>query len=122
MLNNELKNNPFKVPENYFDALPGRIQDRHIAKNKKVRFALKPQWAVAGVLGMAVLFSVINTSDTNSIQTNITQNNDPIIRDSANPYDEANVSGQNKSEINEGMINYLALENISIDDILNARF
>ena len=123
MLNNELNNNPFKVPENYFDALPRKVQDRYSVKSKKTRFTPKPRWAVAGVLGIAVLI-VVNISYMSPTRTGVTQAVvDFVTNDSATPYEKVRIPDQGKSGIiNEGMINYLALENISIDDILNARF
>ena len=125
MSGNELNNNPFKVPKDYFDTLPGRIQNKYLAKNKRTHFAVRPQWVVAGVLGMAALIvSVFNLSDMDPTHTGITKAAvDFITKDSATPYNTIRVSDQDKPGIlNEGMINYLALENISIDDILNARF
>lgn len=143
MLNNELNKNPFTVPDNYFDHLPAQVQERYTATKKQKANSgiwstvIKPRLAYAGGLGALALiayggFSLINNSagDINSV--NYTQENktklipaNSFLKSNGKTYAQGNESlihvvnnADNEKYMNEDVINYLATEDIDIEDIL----
>ena len=143
---NELNKNPFFVPENYFDRLPTQVQDRCATNQTKVNpgiwAAIKPRLAyVAGFGALALLayggfsFIVNNNTKLNTIANNKTEqikklpiSANSFINSNAKSYaDFINNSPihivndketKSKMDIDEDIMNYLAAENISIEDIL----
>lgn len=144
MLRDELNKNPFIVPENYFDRLPAQVQQRFTSQQKASLWSttLKPRLAYVAGLGALALFtyggiSLIernNGSNTNMAANRRTPlNHNSFINNNAKTYaqftnDESNPlihivnnnstpSNDNKT-MDDAIIDYLAIENISADDIL----
>ncbi|MDR3245110.1 MAG: hypothetical protein LBT50_01605 [Prevotellaceae bacterium] len=55
MLNNELKKHPFATPNQYFDELPSKIQDRCVAASKNPGHGFIPKIAWAGGIVVLIL-------------------------------------------------------------------
>jgi len=55
MLNNELKKHPFVTPNQYFDELPSKIQDRCVAASRNPRHGFIPKIAWAGGIVVLIL-------------------------------------------------------------------
>lgn len=66
-------NNPFSVPEGYFEAFPSRMQERILSENKEYAWAVKffkyvkPQIALGF---MIITFAVISITTVNFILSN----------------------------------------------------
>lgn len=132
-LNDIAGKNPFKVPENYFEEVNKRILSETIGRKKadrtishhKFRYYLATAAAVAGfVLISYISLKLINNKrNYPSVTTNlIERNTDLIINDIDLLTLEESVESSGISEFqpevsNEGIIQYLLLENIDISDI-----
>lgn len=149
MLKDDLNKNPFRVPEDYFDVLPMTVQQRCIvaSKARQARSAIKPQWALATgfgavALGVASVFSFMNTNsdtvprivnnaeyDLSNPYTRLSSKANNYIGNvvkNANSFSITNVGMHSPSlhdrDMGDAIINQLAIENLSIDDILSAGF
>lgn len=147
MLKDDLKNNPFNVPESYFDSLPTRVQELCSASGSAktgLWAMLKPQMGFAVGFGMLALvayggFSLIGSS-ANGVNPTVVESaaerqtnpamyktstyvrNNPSISFANNQFNLNNsntgLQTVDNEEMKETILNYLAVENISIDDIL----
>ncbi|MDR1055069.1 MAG: hypothetical protein LBL90_04440 [Prevotellaceae bacterium] len=146
MLQDKLNKNPFTVPENYFDRFPMRMQERYaFTKNAKAGLGIwatiRPHLAyVGGFVALALLayggFSLAGDSNApeksaiantktrpvsvGSFINNNTKsyaqftNTNPLIR----IVDDNDAKSKSKIDMDEDIMNYLAAENISAEDIL----
>lgn len=139
------KENPFSVPDNYFDALPTQVQERYLASGKEAfTFQLilrswyqsmqkRPLYAIATVtLFLVVSFGLVqiiqlNSGDneiSNSIQANSLlqpedQLDEEVLADALveqGYFEEAKKTVQTKAE-DQKIINYLLNENIEVATI-----
>lgn len=152
MLKDELNKSPFTVPNDYFDHLPTRVQEKCVVQGSKVKSGIwattiKPRLSyVAGFGALAMLayggFSLIgggnnpagslandknNTKKTRPITANSYINNNSksyaqfLDGNSSNPLIHI-VNDDNKSrtadKYDERVLDYLAVENINVEDIL----
>lgn len=85
-----IKNNPFKVPENYFEELPGRIQERintrQLVPERSMRTVIfNPRVLAAAsfvlVLGLASLFIFQLKDNTNDLVDPLAQEEFSTISD-----------------------------------------
>ena len=142
MLQDELNKNPFTVPENYFDRLPMNVQERCVSENEikssSVWSSIKPRLAyIGGFAALALIayggFSTIGNSTNNnhiankqnpkSVSASSFVNNNAQLANTS-PFIQILDNKNTKSGINmdEDIIDYLALENISVDDILDLAY
>jgi hypothetical protein len=123
LLNNELKKNPFTVPDKYFDNLPSKVQDRCVMSKRSPVYGLIPKLAWSGgiiVLVLTLFLSYINFSntskqnpDTLAVNVNNGNNNNPITVDSQKKY---------LKPYRDGMVEYLAPRNVNLNDYLASRY
>ncbi|MDR1594465.1 MAG: hypothetical protein LBS43_08295 [Prevotellaceae bacterium] len=127
LLNNELRKNPFAVPDKYFDNLPSRVQDKCIMSKKSPVFAfgLLPKLAWSGgiiVLALALFLSYFNFNNTSIGK----QNPETLMVDA----DSGEISPKNvdvrksslKSYRNDVKVEYLAVRNVNLNDYLASRY
>ncbi|MDR0560833.1 MAG: hypothetical protein LBG92_11755 [Prevotellaceae bacterium] len=124
MLNNELKHNPFIVPENYFDSLPSKIQEKCIENRKTSRtFGLIPKFTFAGgsliTVALALFLSLLSISDQKNSNSNSNILSEEIAIDDRP--DEPSENIRAKIRKNDAMVRYLAVQNVNTNDILLAR-
>ncbi|MDR1582761.1 MAG: hypothetical protein LBS55_05805 [Prevotellaceae bacterium] len=122
LLNNELKENPFAVPDKYFDSLPSRVQDRCImSKKSPFVLGLVPKLAWSGgimVLALFLSYFIYNTSIKE-------QGSETLIVDgnSENVAKESLDSSKNYLKSRRGaMVEYLVGRNVSLNDYLASRY
>jgi hypothetical protein len=121
MLNNELKKNPFAVPNNYFDNLPSKVQDKCIMAKKSTMHRFIPKLAWSG--GIAILALVFFLSYFNYTSDNNKQN--PAFQ-AAGMNDGISKSGsQNKRSADiyrDAKVDYLAVRNVNVNDYLASKY
>lgn len=123
MLNNELKNNPFTTPENYFEALPSKIQDRCIASRKSSKFGLVPRFALAGgVAALAFTLFFSNINEPSELKNSNIQTADLEVQQQKNELLRSDIKMASDRIDYDGIDEYLALRNVNVDDILLARY
>lgn len=124
----------FKVPEGYFENLPGRIQNRigkleKVTLNKRSFFLFSPYRIAAAAIFVALLFVTVLNKDR--IFSDSFNNSEiaEIIEDYAYLIDEEFILSYIESETDlyseeEGtddeMINYILDQGIEVESILNA--
>lgn len=140
MLQNELNRNPFTVPENYFDRLPTLVQERCADSERISKPGLwgiiKPRIAyVAGTAAVALLAyggflftgnnseidksGLANTKVKPVSANSFLNNNAKSYAQFASPFQFASDKNTGvHNEMDEDIVNYLAVENISVDDLL----
>lgn len=130
--------NPFSVPESYFDYLPQDVMDRIIAKEKekKIFFVFKPSVAIpsftvlSGIIIMLFFFFNQKTphADENIISENeirqIIENHDLYNIDESiitEQYISSNIADEyvNKTGLSEEEIKNYLEENTDINNIIN---
>ncbi|MDR1887301.1 MAG: hypothetical protein LBQ70_05230 [Prevotellaceae bacterium] len=122
MLDNELKKNPFAVPDNYFDGLPSKIQEKRTAAKKRPEFGFIPRLAWAG--GIMVLALALFMSYFGNISL-FKQQAPDVQTVSAEQEDVASGSAfrKNALKINRNaMADYLAVQNVSLNDYFASRY
>jgi hypothetical protein len=143
MLSDELNKNPFSVPEDYFDNLYMKVQERCSVSNKqttilsRIKFA-KNKMRLAYIAGFGVLALVmysglffINNGENKTISGNkkeqtikVPASVNSFIHNNAKSYAQITnpdfTNNESAKQVrDEDVVNYLAIENISVDDILN---
>jgi hypothetical protein len=121
MLNDELKKNPFAIPDSYFENLPSKVQDRCIAAKKSPKYGFIPRLAWAGgvaVLVIALFLSYFNTSFFNTQKPGIQTVDVEPINDDAAVSAQQNYLKKNRNAV----ANYLAVKNVSIYDYLASKY
>jgi hypothetical protein len=121
MLNDELKKNPFAIPDSYFESLPSRVQDRCIAAKKRPGYGFIPRLAWAGgvvILVLALFLSYFNNSLFNTKPGIQTADIEPISNVAEPVAAEQNYLKKNRN----AMANYLAVKNVSIYDYLSSKY
>jgi hypothetical protein len=139
LLNGELKSNPFQIPENYFELLPLRILNRLSGHERRGIFTvLRPRLALSGGFGIAAaligisLFSYFGLYNNKSGDLNTNAHN--VVYISGEQGRQATAYNRNaainfsykfadKKKIDkDAIMNYLAVENININDVISARY
>jgi hypothetical protein len=120
LLNNELKRNPFTVPDNYFDSLPSKIQDRRTMSKQSPAHGFIPKLAWSGgiiVLILALFLSYLNFNKEK-------EQGDTLAVEKQGIIDPTTTDSQNKhlKSYRDGMIEYLAVRNVNLDDYLASRY
>ncbi|MDR3266870.1 MAG: hypothetical protein LBT24_04785 [Tannerella sp.] len=123
MLNDELKKNPFAIPDSYFENLPSKVQDRYIAAKKSPKYGFIPRLVWAGgvaVLVLALFLSYFSNSIFNTQQKTDIQTVDvgPIDNFTEPVSAQENYLKQNRNAV----ANYLAAKNVSIYDYLASKY
>jgi hypothetical protein len=125
MLNNELKKNPFVVPDNYFDNLPSRVQDRCIMAKKRPAFGFIPKLAWAGgitILLLALFLSYFNNFSNTSKEQ---QNPDARTVGIENKDIAPEVAGSHENYLKsrrDAVVDYLAVRNVNLNDYLATKY
>jgi len=147
MLNSIPKDNPFKVPEGYFDALPAQVLEKCRKSSKhvpvlitnKVFWLFRPQWIITTFIAVAGLCFFIQHSANNApinyntiaaaipdsvimqnLQNNIDDINMSSLEDMAQGTLTANAALPGVEDTsNSRIINYLMNNNIDASDIEN---
>ena len=136
MLNDELKRNPFQVPENYFDLLATKIQDKCLSERERRSLfsARKPRLALAGGFAAVALlaiafFSYLGANDNarNLAIRNATYVSGEYGMQTSYPYNSRSrgfsyAFAGNKKIDEDIMIKHLALGNVNLNDIVSARY
>jgi len=140
--NNENKSSPFKVPENYFEELPLKMQERikirsSSAENPSFWTIFKPQLSLALSMVFLILagYFAVNVITDNAVTTEINQSTvaevlaeqpdmideftllEAIDEDALN---ELDFSGEINTAYSEEIIDYLVESNIEIETIAEA--
>lgn len=140
MLEGNFKQNPFQIPEGYFENLPTRVSIICTSESRKRGFfyAIKPQFVYAASFGAVLVvltFGLVKFNPNNN--SSLTNDFRRKFINVPNPYSSvstkhlnalfdkvsANNIGSYKFSDNidtEGVINYLEGENINMEDILYA--
>jgi hypothetical protein len=122
MLNNELKKNPFAVPDKYFDNLPTKVQDKCImAKKSSVHgFISKLVWS-GGIAVIALVFflsyfnSASNKKQKSALQA-VTMEND------RNTTPESGSQSKHPNMYRDAKVDYLAVRNVNLNDYLVSQY
>jgi hypothetical protein len=117
MLNNELKKNPFAVPNSYFDNLPSRVQDKCIAAKKSTVHGFIPKLALSGGIAvLALVFFLSYFSNTN----NKKPNND--IQAAGIETSQPDFQNGRSDIRNNVKADYLAVRNVNLNDYLSSKY
>jgi hypothetical protein len=120
LLNNELKRNPFAVPDKYFDGLPSKVQDKCIMAKKSPVSGLIPKLAWSGgiiVLALALFLSYFNFNNTSLEKHN---SETPIVNRN-NAKETADYQKNYLKSHRDAMVEYLASRNVNLNDYLASR-
>jgi hypothetical protein len=124
LLNNELRKNPFAVPDKYFDDLPSRVQDKCIMAKRSPASGLIPKLAWSGgvvILALALFLSYLNFNNMSFKK----QNSEPLIvnGNAVNNIEKTVDSHRNYLKSHrDAVVDYLALRNVNLNDYLTARY
>jgi hypothetical protein len=123
LLNNELKKNPFTVPDNYFDALPSKVQNRCIMSKKSPVYGFLPKLAWSGgimVLVLTLFLSYLYFNKTVKKQDTGTL----VVETDGRTIDPTSADSQKKylKLYRDGMVDYLAVRNVNLNDYLASRY
>lgn len=127
MLNNELRNSPFTTPENYFDSLPSKIQEKCIVSRRSPKIRFVPRLAFAGVAALMLTLFFSDLNNTSELKNSNIQTAEAEIQ-------EKNLESKSKVTLDDylkttsekfksdAMIDYMALRNVNVNEILLARY
>jgi hypothetical protein len=123
LLNNELKKNPFTVPDKYFDTLPSKVQDRCTVSKKSPLHGFIPKLAWSGgimVLILALFLSYLNFNKSIRKQDSETL----VVETDEKTIDPTSADSQKKylKSYRDGMVEYLAVRNVNLNDYLASRY
>lgn len=137
------KNNPFVVPDGYFDSLPAQImaKNREGARHSlpiagKIFWLFRPQWMIASfiiIVGLVLFLRKGGNSESyesiaaklpdsvlvQSLQNNIDYVDVNALEEMAQKQNEINLSQNQADTTNKQIINYLINNNIDASDIEN---
>jgi hypothetical protein len=124
LLNNELRKNPFVVPDKYFDDLPSKVQNKCVMSKRSPVFGLVPKLAWSGgimVLALALFLSYFN------FNTSVGKQNPETLIVNADSGKVAPKSfGVQKSSLksyrDDVRVEYLAVRNVNLNDYLASRY
>ena len=139
MLNDELKRNPFQVPEDYFELLTTRIQGKCLSESvhRNIFSMWKPRLAFAGgiaaVLLLAIsLFSYLGTDNkahnlNAAIRNAVYDMSEKHGTHVSYPYNSRSrgfsyVFAGNRKIDEDAMIKHLALGSVNLNEIVSARY
>lgn len=123
------KDHPFKVPEDYFEKLGDRIQDRineeENPKEKRILQMLSPYlWMAASIIGIVLIAKIILTSSvSNDFKINtLSQTNTTVVDTQKNIQGESENSNLLFNEISDAtsddLIEYLSDFDIETETLL----
>jgi hypothetical protein len=122
MLNNELKKNPFAVPDKYFDSLPSKVQDKCIMAKKSTVHGLIPKLVWSGgiaVIALAFFLSYFNSTSNKkqkpALQTVSVENDRDIAPKSG-------YSNKHSNMYRDAKVDYLAVRNVNLNDYLGSKY
>jgi hypothetical protein len=123
MLDRELKKNPFSAPEGYFDRLPSVIQDRCIKAGKQRNTNLltvqKLAFRFAGGIAAALLLLLVFILPDNQKRAVMqTAENMVVAPENTGEQKPAKVKNVNQ----DAMIDYLAVRDVNVNDIILAKY
>jgi hypothetical protein len=124
LLNNELKKNPFTVPDKYFDNLPSKVQDRCVMSKKSPIYGFTPKLAWSGgiiVLILTLFLSYLNFNNTSLKE----QNTDIFVINGNDENTDTKTAGSHKNYLQsrrDAMVEYLAVRNVNLNDYLTSRY
>jgi hypothetical protein len=126
MLNNELKKNPFTVPNNYFDSLPSKVQDRCIMAKKGTISGSIHRLAWYGGIMVLVLALFLSYFNFNNEPIKQQQNLDSQTveienRDITTP-EPAGVQKNYLKTRRDAMVDYLVVRNFNLNDYLASKY
>ena len=103
---NNIKQNPFKVPENYFEDLPSRIQEKINAKQEVPIKSMKTVIFNAKVLAAASLILILGLASIFIFQLNEPVNNttDPIALEEFNTVSDYLITDLDADELMQAYV------------------
>jgi hypothetical protein len=126
MLNNELKKNPFTVPDTYFDKLPSKVQDRCIVAKKGTMSGFIPRLAWTGGIMIVVLALFLSYFNFNNIHTKQQQDSVPRTVDVDNrDIKVPEPTGLHKNYLKsrkDAVVDYLVVRNFNLNDYLASKY
>jgi hypothetical protein len=120
MLNNELKKNPFAVPDNYFDNLPSKVQNKCIVAKKSTVHGFIPKLAWSGIAILALVFflSYFNNTSNNKKQNSTLQ----AIGTNNGISQSSNQHKHSADTYHDAKVDYLAVRNVNLNDYLASKY